>query len=575
MSAIYSALFIPNIYFWLNTGYFDQAAMTMPLLHLWSIGVEEQFYLMWPLALVLSWRFVRLSRPTTLIVLIALTALLVLLCIVWTQHDAKSAFYLPFTRLWEFTLGALALALPAITKRHVANALSVAGILAMVAAVLTFNDGLDYPGHYAILPCLGTAAVIAAGARGLINRVFSLAPMVLLGKMSYSLYLWHWPILVYYGFYAGAAAPVTDKLWLILLALAISFVSWRFVETPARHRKDSPRRHVALGASVAVAATVLAYIVVANAGFPNRLPEDLRALGDQKAMMAFDCTEEIVLPGAERGRRCIVGAPWATASKHAVLWGDSHAKHLLSIVDIPAREQNLSILHWGGCPPFIDNESLQRQKLNNPRYSENCAQSRRALLDWLAKTSGVDLVIISNAWPQFPNALYGDGILDRSKPAKAMELIEDGLRRTLSEITAQRAAVLLMGDVPRPGFFVPDCVLQSSSGLWRKPCPRMRDHFKNSENPTEALVRRVASETDHTYYLDTLTAMCSGPKGCSIRVGKEIIYRDSHHLRHDLSLETRKKIVTMLGLDEALRAAMGETSEVRAEGAAAQIPPPK
>jgi len=79
--------------------------------------------------------------------------------------------------------------------------------------------------------------------------------------------------------------------------------------------------------------------------------------------------------------------------------------------------------------------------------------------------------------------------LDRSKPAKAMELIEDGLRRTLSEITAQRVAVLLMGDVPRPGFFAPDCVLQSSSGLWRKPCPRMRDHFKNSESPTKALVK--------------------------------------------------------------------------------------
>jgi peptidoglycan/LPS O-acetylase OafA/YrhL len=94
-SAIYSSAFLANVYFWLHTGYFDQSAETMPLLHLWSIGVEEQFYLIWPLSIVLIWRYVRLSRAATLASLIVITALLAILCIVWTTYDAKSAFYLP------------------------------------------------------------------------------------------------------------------------------------------------------------------------------------------------------------------------------------------------------------------------------------------------------------------------------------------------------------------------------------------------------------------------------------------------------------------------------------------------
>src|SRR6478752_6710203 len=202
-SAVYSSAFLANIYFWLHTGYFDQAADTMPLLHLWSIGVEEQFYAIWPLSVVLVWRYLKLGRTATLSALIGTTALLALLCVVWTAYDAKSAFYLPFTRLWEFTLGALLLAIPPIREPRLADGLSVLGVLAMGYAALSFAADLNYPGYYAVLPSLGAAAVMAAGERSLVGRVLSLGPNVLLGKMSYSLYLWHWPIIVFYGYYAG------------------------------------------------------------------------------------------------------------------------------------------------------------------------------------------------------------------------------------------------------------------------------------------------------------------------------------------------------------------------------------
>jgi hypothetical protein len=120
---------------------------------------------MWPATLVLVWRFVPLSRQATLIALIAVTVLLVAVCIVWTHYDAKAAFYLPFTRLWEFTLGALVLALPEIKRPRVADGLSVAGLAAMLTAALTFNDGLAYPGYYALLPCRSRLAKGASSAK--------------------------------------------------------------------------------------------------------------------------------------------------------------------------------------------------------------------------------------------------------------------------------------------------------------------------------------------------------------------------------------------------------------------------
>ena len=401
MSAIYSSAFLANIYFWLNTGYFDLAAVTMPLLHLWSIGVEEQFYMMWPATLVLVWRFARMGQTATLIALVVATVLLAILCIVWTGLDSKSAFYLPFTRLWEFTLGALVLALPAITWPRLADLLSVLGVAAMVGAALTLNENLPYPGYYAILPCAGAAACMAAGETSLMGHFLSLRPNVMLGKLSYSLYLWHWPIFVYYGLYTESEVPVYEKLWLIPLALGISYLSWRFVEQPIRRRKDHPRQYVMIGASAAATTACIALLVVANSGFPSRIPESVRALGDREAMMQFDCTERIKLPEL-RGKRCVVGAPWGSASKHALLWGDSHARHLLPILNIPAREQGLSILYWAGCPPFIDNDVVQRNNPGRADYSKNCAQLRRQILDWLAKAPNIDLVIIADAWAIYP-----------------------------------------------------------------------------------------------------------------------------------------------------------------------------
>jgi len=257
-----------------------------------------------------------------------------------------------------------------------------------------------------------------------------------------------------------------------------------------------------------------------------------------------------------------------------VIWVDSHAKHMLSILDAPARELNLSIAFWSGCPPFIDNESIQREKRNAPEYSENCALSRRDLLDWLAKAQGIDLVILSDAWAIYPESLYDGGVMDRSHPEEAMRRIDENLRSTLAEINPDRHKVLIVGDMPRPGFNVPDCALQSAAGLWRKPCRKFRDFFTENPRPIENILASLADGTDQVHFIDTLKKMCAGPRGCGIRIGDEIIYRDTNHLRHDLKPATRQEIATMLGLSEALSVATSNAPK-HAEGEAARTASPQ
>jgi peptidoglycan/LPS O-acetylase OafA/YrhL len=567
-SAIYSSAFLANVYFWLHTGYFDQSAETMPLLHLWSIGVEEQFYLIWPLSIVLIWRYVRLSRAATLASLIVITALLAILCIVWTTYDAKSAFYLPFTRLWQFTLGALLLALPRIRHSWLADGVGLLGILAMGYAVLTFDTDLSYPGYYATIPSVGAAAVIAAGEQSLVGRILSIGPSVLLGKISYSLYLWHWPIFVFYRAHLNiepGGAELTslpEKLSLIALATAIAFVSWRYIELPVRRRRDRPRLHVSYGAIAALGVGCLALVVFSNAGFSSRLPVQLRPLASHDKMTKIKCSQRVAVPGLSKGSVCIVGAPWGSGTDVAVLWGDSHAFHLAPLFDLSAKRLGLTVVVWKGCAPFVDDVNvLRKSATRNADFSSKCGKARKAILGFVRANPDIKLVIIANAWPNYPSNIFDAANPDQRLDTRhALRLMETGSATTIAEIAALHRTVLLMGDIPRAGFNVPDCLIRTALQLWRRPCSQDmsfldRDSVLQFHRPTETILASLASDKNRVYYVDVQKKLC-GDRGCPLTIGGEVIYADGHHLRRDLSLSAKEKLISLLNLDVTLRSAI-------------------
>lgn len=229
-------MFVSNIVFWKEAGYFDNAADTKPLLHLWSLGIEEQFYIVWPLFLTLFWRYSRhLSRAFIAVLCGSLAYSLMIV-----NHDSVADFYSPLTRFWELALGA---GLAHLTSRklmlHTVNrpVISWIGLLLILIALIVVNRDVAFPGAWALLPTLGAACLIYAGERAWPNRhILSHPFMVWFGLISYPLYLWHWPLLSYARIIESGTPSIKLRLFLLLVSIVLAWLTYRLIERPIRSR---------------------------------------------------------------------------------------------------------------------------------------------------------------------------------------------------------------------------------------------------------------------------------------------------------------------------------------------------
>lgn len=277
-----------NFYFWQHSGYFDSPTSN-PLLHTWSLAVEEQFYILFPIFLVITRRFFpkRLKSAVVVLFLASLVASEITL-----RYDSVTAFYMPYTRAWELLLGTIVSMgyFPRLRNAVLRNAATILGIAMIAYSTLRFTNQTPFPGFHALIPCVGSALIIGAGEVGssVVSKVLSLRPIVFVGLISYSLYLWHWPIIVLndLGFSVNLSGVVPDKWALILLSptgkkaleillsFALATLSWRFVERPFRSypRRIERRPLFALSAAVASVLILFSGAVVYARGFQGRFP---------------------------------------------------------------------------------------------------------------------------------------------------------------------------------------------------------------------------------------------------------------------------------------------------------------
>jgi peptidoglycan/LPS O-acetylase OafA/YrhL len=239
--------FVTNVVLWRESGYFDNSGATKPLLHLWSLGVEEQFYIVWPLLLAIAW-----WRGWNLLwIALAAVGISFGLNVAVVHNHPTATFYLPMTRFWELMLGA-ALAFATLRKQlkplaPAGNTMAIVGASLIGAGLITVNDGDFYPGCWALLPTSGTTLLIAAGERAAINRwILSNRLLVGIGLISYPLYLWHWPLFSFARIIEGEApAPPTAAI-LILVSAALAWLTYRCVEVPTRQAPRISRTAVVL-----------------------------------------------------------------------------------------------------------------------------------------------------------------------------------------------------------------------------------------------------------------------------------------------------------------------------------------
>jgi peptidoglycan/LPS O-acetylase OafA/YrhL len=339
-----AVVFASNIEFWREAGYFDVAAARKPFLHLWSLGVEEQFYLFWPCCLLLLHRKRWATQALATLVLISFTPNVLL-----APGHRSAVFYLPFTRLWELLLGYAALKFTrsrySENNTSVSSACAAVGVILVAGSAFLIDGATQYPSWRGLFPTFGTALLIVAGGNTWINRrVLSSRPFVLVGLISYPLYLWHWPLL---SFAAILARPtVEQKLALVAISFLLAWLTWRYVEVGIRRSRNphaAPRLVWALATISLCAALVFG---TRGAAFRPGFKNSWAAIQDVSSyFQGVEC--EVPHVGLNECRQSKPG------QVDAVVIGDSHAESMFAGLASDDPKRNWLVLGNSSCPPVL------------------------------------------------------------------------------------------------------------------------------------------------------------------------------------------------------------------------------
>lgn len=522
-----SALYLANGFFAINAAdYFAADVKTNPLLHLWSLAVEEQFYFFWP---VLLWFAMggRSSSARAVAVLAGVALISLALCGYLTAHSPSWGFFSPLTRAWEFAAGALAAELPRppATARMWATRLGWLSLAALLYSAQVMSEQA-FPGWIALWPVLATALVLWALRVPQITglaRLLSVKPLVKIGQLSYSWYLWHWPVLVL----TLALAPQCSLLMrsvAALGALAIAALAHTFVENPLRHHQGlarQPVRAFVLAGGLMLATVGLAQGVLKLAAYRAGTPQMLRISAAISDIAQMDRKACVSLRDASDPLRCEYGD--ATSPTHLVLFGDSHAIQWFDALQplVLKHGWHLTTLLKSGCPAG----DLTPPGLNVVA-SRACQAWRAQALEALRQVHPT-LVILSSATPFVGTEISADNW-------------ERALKRTVQAIQQAGARALVIRDTPRPGFNVPACLARAQA-QGRSLESTCAFEERGSLNEGAARAERAAlglpesadaaqqACSQQGCWLDLADALCAQGRCVSYRQGA-VVFRDDNHL---------------------------------------------
>lgn len=572
--SLWASLFAANIRLArIGAEYLTTVDTPSALEHYWSLAVEEQFYLLWPLLLAVAWRMLRNNRRAVTITLSVIAAVSLLACVRLTAHDPVWAYFAPWTRGWELAVGGLLAAITThgrqrIPRPFVANSFGISGIVVIIGCAFLYDESTAFPGWAALAPVVGTIAVIAAiTSHTPVNSILGTRAMTWIGERSYSLYLWHWPILTLAAVhFNGLSAP--QRALALLMAVALAAATFALVENPVRHSPSLVRSaNVSLfvGATMTVTVAGAAFVMsrydsrpntgytaptsssapapttspgvdidididslikteesrlasINAAALPVRLvPDNLRPTPEQAAK-ADVAGADIGCLGDFRdveSPECAIGD--TSSTQQIVLFGDSHAAHWLPALRAAATENKwrLVVLTKRACPST--GEIVRRTPTT--AYPE-CNTWRENSLRRIERERPA-LVVMSN-WRY-----------KQSSPSYQV-----ALDPVVARITASGVKVMILADTPTMGFGVPQCVADN---------PRTVDRcavaVANTLNGMRRTTEQKVLTTHGGIWVDTTPWICDMTSGrCPAVIGDVLVYRDRDHLTEIMS-ETLSTVV--------------------------------
>ena len=519
--------FVSNFFLWNEVGYFDTAAETKPLLHLWSLGIEEQFYIVWPVLLALAWRL----RANMLGLAMVLGLASFAINIGGLHRFPSATFYSPASRAWELLMGA---SLAYVNVNHLRfyagvrrphgasqidfdsartrDAMSVLGMLLLLVAIFVVRASRPFPGWWALLPTLGAVLLIAAGPQALVNRhVLSNRLMVWFGLISYPLYLWHWPLLSFAQIIESGLPSSKIRGVMVIASVLLAWLTYRLIERPLRGAQHGRTKVVVLSLLVAGLALAGGFIYQRD-GLPQRHAVVANAL-QQKDLILVEDKDNAAACKARYGfasfyEYCLLDD--VKRDPTVLVLGDSHGYHLIAGQTKYWRGRGENVWNLGTRVPFVD----------MPVGEDPYQQATPKMMDLALHTASLKTVVISTAFKMHTQNEEG-----RQKTAL--------FRRTLEQLLAAGKQVIWVNDVPKLDFEPRACIRRGAiaSSQTRADCAMDAEVWRKEVAAHNEAVASVLKDLPQVKVFDAAAQLCDDRR-CRVMIDDVLIYRDTHHLSY-------------------------------------------
>lgn len=519
--ALGTLFFASNVVFWrdMAAGYFAATdAGLNPLLHTWSLAVEEQFYVFFPVLLLLSYRHFRHHIILVLVIcaLVSLTSATLLV-----HSKSVAVFFLSPFRAWELLTGSLLAfnAVPAIRSRLARELTASTGLAAILLVCFIYDEKTAFPAHSALAPVLGTAAILHAGTSGptWIGNFLQWRPVLYTGLISYSLYLWHWPLIVLVRYTVDIAPTSLYVISMLMVSLVLASLSYHFIERPIRLNAAVTQKLIATSTALSVLLFVIfSFTGLMHSGYKNRFTPEVTQLdiAHSQHIPFLECDNKDVVSA------CILGHNDATAS--ILLWGDSHMLAWAPALHEVLTAQNIRAVFTptSACPPMFGVK-------NNVK--DICISQNSAIKDYLLANPNIKTVVMAAFWSYYFKDNGPVTATTGNLPATSARAIQAALNSTIRWLRDHGIHAVLIGPVP-----VYDQSVPKALALEKVTDRTILNSSMEEQRQKNVLLYEVSNTAKHATgkapfsFIDPIQWMCS--ETCIVMKDSLPVYRDANHL---------------------------------------------